>query len=423
MGLDRPGSTTAVADADDAGPTTTTPSLPPAMEPHAHSFLTRQPIVDRRERLYGFRLAGAADRTVMLREEIGANGIKDLVMLVDMRPAHVLDDWPRDFDRLRWMPQIVGNLPADRDFTDHVRAMQRRNVRFCVGDAAPGSPWLGRLADAHCVRVDVRRIPPTHLPRYAAALKRQGPRLIAAGLETRAQMQQALDAGFDLFEGHWFTRPETFASRAVSPVYGAVLRALSLVRAEADLRSIEQALQADPALAFKLLRYVNSAAFGLRSEIHSLRDAVNLLGYRPLGRWLGLALVTARVDAGANSVLALTAITRARIMERLEQDTGGDSGEAFMAGLFSSMDALLDMPMQRVIETLSPPAAVAAALSERSGNCGALLSLAEACELGDTLLLEAIAADLRIDADALAQLHLHALVWAQKLTASEQAGS
>ena len=393
------------------------------MQPNAPSFLIRQPIVDRRERLYGFRLSGAAGAVAVLRDEIGGTGIRDLVLLVDMRPAQVMNEWPRDFDRLRWMPLITGNLPADGDFADQARTLHRRGVRFSIGDAAPGSPWLGRLADAHCVRVDVRRVPAAHWARYAAALKRQGPRLIATGLETRAQMQQALEAGFDLFEGHWFTRPETYASRAVAPVYGAVLRALSLVRAEAELRTIEQALQADPALAYKLLRYVNSAAFGLRSEIHALRDAVNLLGYRPLARWLGLALVTARVDAGANAALALTAITRARIMERLEQRSGSDSGEAFMAGLFSSMDALLDMPMQRVIETLAPPPGVAAALAERGGAWGGMLRLAEACEIEDTGLAATIAGALDIDAETLARLHLHALAWAYKLTASEPGGA
>ncbi len=390
------------------------------MEDATPRFLTRQPLVDRRERLHGFRLAGAAGAAALLRDEIGPTGLSDLVLLVDLGCAEVLDDWPRDFDRIRWMPDIVGNLPADVDFAEHSKLLQRRNVRYAIGDAAPGSPWLGRLTDAHCVRVDVRRLPEGHLARYAAALKRQGPRVIAAGLESRAQAKMALDAGFDLLEGHWFTRPETLQARTVSPVYGAVLRALSLVREEADLRTIEQAVQSDPALAFKLLRYVNSAAFGLRSEIHSLRDAVNLLGYRPLGRWLGLALVTARVDAGPNSALAATAITRARIMERLAERTGGDSGEAFMAGLFSSMDALLDMPMQRVIETLSPPAGVAAALAERSGAYGAALALAEACERDDTAQLDTLAAAAAIDREQLARIHLHALAWAHKLTASEQ---
>jgi EAL and modified HD-GYP domain-containing signal transduction protein len=287
---------------------------------------------------------------------------------------------------------------------------------FSLADGSPGSAWLTQVDLFDYVRVDARALPTEHLGRYLSALKRRGPQLIATGLTSREDQRRAQDAGADLFEGYWFERPETGASQGVAPIYGAVMRTLALVRAEAPFREIEQTVRADATLAFRLLRFVNSAAFALPAEIGSIADAIALLGYRQIGRWLGLSLVTAKVDAGAHAPLASTAISRGRLMELLSQSgvDGVDPGDAFMVGLFSMLDALLDMPMERVVQTLSPPPAVARALLERTGPLGQLLGLIEACEDPSRVRIAELAQALRLEAATLARLRVQALDWAER---------
>lgn len=380
-------------------------------------FPGRQPILDKRERLFGYRLRGLSLEAGEPERHLGPRGLPDLTLFVDVAPGEFDHPALARLEAPRHVAMAHGTLDDAADFTRRAGAVRRRSMRVGVTDAAPGSPWLGQLGNVSFARVDVSRLPHSHLARYAAGLKRLGPKLIAGGLHDRAGFKAALDAGFDFFEGYWFLHPETGESRSVAPVYGTVLRTLSLVRAEAALPQIERAILSDPTLAFKLLRYVNSAAFGLRTEIHTPKDAMNMLGYRPMARWLGLALVTAQVDAGVNASLSATAIVRGRMMESLRAGPhdAGDPGDAFMVGLFSVMDALFDMPMERVVETLSPPADVASALLQREGPYGPLLRLVQSCEDATPERTAALAADAGVDAGTLSATHLQALAWQTRL--------
>jgi EAL and modified HD-GYP domain-containing signal transduction protein len=377
----------------------------------------RQALLDRRERLVGWHLTGVDVEGGELASHLGTQGIAGRIVMFDL-PADLIDHASVSaLEAGRYVPLVHGRAADPQRFAEHERALRQRGLRLAIADAAPGSPWLAQAGHFSHARLDLRRLPQAHRARYAAALRRHGPKLVAASVSDRETWRDALEAGFDLCEGQWFTQPASLEARTVAPIYGAVLRALSVVRAEAALPEVERALRADPTLAFRLLRYVNSAAFGLRSEVSSLRDAVNLLGFRPLGRWLGLALVTAQVDDGIGAALAGTAITRGRMMELLCTGPAHarDAGDAFMVGLFSVMDAILDMPMERVVQTLSPPPAVAQALLGRDGALGALLGAVEACERPDDPQAPVRLDSAGVDPGELGRAQLQALAWAEQL--------
>ncbi len=401
------------------------------MDPSA-PYLGCQPLVDRQHRLVGYRLFGSGiDWAALLQPLTGgedseragapfANGAgaehAHGLFFIDVDAASLVDSSLRSIDPRRRVLQ-VGGVPQDlRAFVERARHARGVRAQFSLFDGSPGSAWLAQIDLFDYVRIDVRGLPAGHLERYVAALRRRGPQVIATGLSNRADQRRAQDAGADLFEGYWFEQMDTGAAQGVAPIYGTVMRTLALVRSEAPFPDIEQAVRADATLAFRLLRYVNSAAFALPAEIGSITDAIALLGYRQIGRWLGLSLVTAKVDAGAQAPLAATAISRGRLMELLAQAgaEGVDPGDAFMVGLFSMLDTLLDMPVERVVKTLSPPPAVAQALLERSGPLGQLLRLVEACEDPSRVLLSELARALRQDAFALAQMRVQALDWAER---------
>jgi EAL and modified HD-GYP domain-containing signal transduction protein len=162
------------------------------------------------------------------------------------------------------------------------------------------------------------------------------------------------------------------------------------------------------------LKLVNSAAFALSTPIHSFAQAINLLGRRQLQRWLQLLLYARQQeDGGVNPLLPLAAV-RAAQMETLCRLAGGDrdaQDAAFVAGVFSLLDVLLNMPMTEIVSSLSLDLDVVMALLDRSGTMGPLLALVE-LQARDGATLAAALAAAGVDAQTYWHSLLEAHQWA-----------
>jgi EAL and modified HD-GYP domain-containing signal transduction protein len=254
-----------------------------------------------------------------------------------------------------------------------------------------------------------------------AALKQSSIRMVARQLLTWQDFDACAALGLDAFVGklHLTPRPEQQSQpKGINAAQTVVLQLMELVRKNSDISALEAVLRRDAGLSYKLLQYINSAGFGLRTPIQSLKHAVQLLGYSPLYRWLSVLLATSS-SSGFSPVLMETAIVRGRFAELLgiESLPNGEAENLFVAGMFSLLDRLLNVPMERVLATVQLPEMVTQALLTREGLYGPFLSLAEACEL-NSALVGSIAESLHISTADVNQAHLSALVWAKNVAAS-----
>ncbi|CDS50424.1 EAL domain protein [Polaromonas sp. CG9_12] len=194
-----------------------------------------------------------------------------------------------------------------------------------------------------------------------------------------------------------------------------ILQLMKMVQACADIRELEKVLQRDAMLSYKLLRYINSAGFGLQIEIESLRHAITMLGYLPLYRWLALLLATTST-AGSSQALLQAAIVRGRFVELLGVGLlpASEAGNLFVVGLFSLLDQLLGIPMPQLMRQVSLPDTIVHALLHRENIYGPLLALAEACE-GESGSAPALADALFMTASQVNKAHGSAIVWAQDI--------
>ncbi|MEW5892051.1 MAG: HDOD domain-containing protein [Pseudomonadota bacterium] len=191
---------------------------------------------------------------------------------------------------------------------------------------------------------------------------------------------------------------------------------MNKVRACEDLKQIEDALRRDAALTIRLLRFVNSASFNLVQQVHSVRQALAVIGLQSLYRWLSLLLVTAS-EQPTMPLLARTAACRGRICELLgsrHHDAQGQE-ELFITGMFSLIDALLDAPMASILERTPLPEPVNAALLHRRGPYAPYLSLIEACEKQNFADIEQSASALGLDPAEVNAAQLQAMAWADGL--------
>ena len=175
---------------------------------------------------------------------------------------------------------------------------------------------------------------------------------------------------------------------------------------------LEKAISLDPGLSLRLLRFINSAAFSLRHQIKSIRQAIVLLGPRTVRQWAMLLLLSG-IDEQRGPLL-ITALSRGRTCEAIALRLGADDANAyFFTGMLSVVDALLDQPMQQAIADLPLADDVVAALVDRAGGKGRTLTMAECCERGawDEAALPGL------DAAELAVLHVEAITWADATAA------
>jgi EAL and modified HD-GYP domain-containing signal transduction protein len=223
--------------------------------------------------------------------------------------------------------------------------------------------------------------------------------VVHAGLGSAAQIQSAFAQGAAAVCGWPFDDPlpKSAKGRAAAPDVQAVMALIDGVNRGHPVGRLEPILTRDPALAFRLMRYLNSPAFGLSVEVTSLGHALMLLGHERLKRWLALLLASASKDANARPLL-YAAVRRALVMEELgrPQRDSAVAGEMFLCGLFSLLDRLLAQPMDELLASLPVPERVHAGLSGGGGPYAGYLALVRAMEqavpsdileAADTLLL------------------------------------
>ena len=296
--------------------------------------------------------------------------------------------------------------------------LRQRGFHLAFNHTVLQSAYALWLPLADYIKLDLSVLAPDQLAvliKYAN--RHSGADLIAEKVETAQQYDMVSSQGVQLFQGYWFARPALVHAKLVTPAQTSILGLINLVRAQASTDEIEELLKKDAGLAFNLMRLINSSGFGLTREITSFRQAVMLLGLKKLFRWAALLLTTSR-GSGMPSSLGQTAVVRGRLMEllalesKMDQD---DADQAFVAGIFSLLDAMLGMPMQDALSLLHVPETVEEALLQRTGVLGNLLSLAQACESNDDDAFDRAAAALQLSSAQINGAHLQALAWADHI--------
>ncbi len=172
---------------------------------------------------------------------------------------------------------------------------------------------------------------------------------------------------------------------ADQPALQVIVHLIDQVHKEAEIEDLENTLKRDPALAYKLMRYINSPAFGLSVEINSFRHAIMILGYQRLKRWLALLLATASKDPNMRPVM-FAAVRRGLLMEELGKLSGDDEqrSELFICGVFSLLDRMFRQPFSELLKTIPVPERVYQALVDHSGPYEPYFNLVKAVE-GSTM--------------------------------------
>ena len=270
---------------------------------------------------------------------------------------------------------------------------------------------------ASFIKIDMQKVPADKLePLVRFAEKSSTAQIIAEKVETVEQYELAAKVGIRLFQGYWFATPILVRGQTLRPAQANIIQLINLIKKPAEVGEIEELLKRDPTLSFNLLRFINSAGFGLNVEISSFRHAVMLLGLQKLFRWAALLMTTSRMGETAPAVGKM-AVVRGRLMELLVAELlpPEHADDAFVVGIFSLLDTMLGLPMEQALESISLSSNITDALLQRKGMYAPFLELTLACESADDEAFARAATQLQLSNHQVNWAHLQALSWAENL--------
>ena len=294
--------------------------------------------------------------------------------------------------------------------------LKRRGFRLCFHHTVVAPAYKAWQPLASFVSIETPAVKPEQLGQLVAAItSRTSAQPIAQKVEHAAQFEALQSMGVGMFQGYWFSKPEVLHPKVLSPGQISAMGLFNLLRAEAPIEEVEQALKKDAALGVNLLRIINSAGVGLNHRVTSLRQAVMLMGYKRLSRWSAMLLTTSA--EGGISLLSSAAVVRARMMEMLAlQDLGAEESEAaFLVGLLSLLDRMLGTDLRQALQQLSLDHEVTQSLLEPTGKYAGLMALAIACESEDDAAFHAAFSRLGYSLRQINVAHMEALAWSDAL--------
>ena len=374
----------------------------------SNAMITREPVINKQYKI-------TANRLIMHAASV-AQAVESLQSLADVWPSthpvfislYRLVPTP---DLLAWSApdNAMVEIPAQAITNPLTLSLIPRlqeagislNLTWYQPDtvAPPGVPWRFVIIDAK------RQSLPLNPPGLA----------IAWGLGDVPEFRDAVAQGYDGASG-WFFLRGLRTDGKLAPSHAQIVRLLSLVRRNAEVKDIEHVLKQDVALSYKLLRYINSAGFGLMCEIQSFRHAVTILGYEKLHKWLSVLLISASRDPSAPALMQ-TAIARGRFMEKIGAAffEKGELDNLFITGAFSMLHLLLGASLQTALDEMHLPSAIYDALISGEGVYAPFLKLAQALESFDDKPLAGLSKELHITPEEVNRAHLEALAFADSL--------
>ncbi|MGC2273691.1 MAG: HDOD domain-containing protein, partial [Candidatus Sulfotelmatobacter sp.] len=397
------------------------------------NFVARQPILTADEKVFGYELLfrdgvedffAGSDADAASRSALNTSLLLGVDVLCDGRRAFVnctreilLKDYITLLPSGKTVVEILETVPPDDLVVAACRRLKEAGYMIALDDFAVNDPREALTDLADIIKVDLRATSDTDA---AAMVKRYGPwrcRMLAEKVETRPEFIAAKNAGFLYFQGYFFRRPETLTAQDIPANRLNYLRMLKAVsQRELDVREIENLVKAEASLCYRLLRYLNSAAFGFGSEIHSVRHALSILGEREVRRWIRL-VASLGASQGRATDLVLAALVRARFCELLSSKVQHGDSDLFLMGMLSLMDTILEIPMRQVLDDVPIDLECKAALLGGASILRPFYQLMLAREAGEWQAVGELTSQLHLRESDVAEAYWQAMQWARQVSA------
>lgn len=409
-------------------------------------YAARQPIFNRKSELFGYELLYRADAT-----SSEFDGTESSQATLEMLSNSLLSiGWENvgdgkkvlvNFDRNLLLAGIASVLPPenliiellesvgpDAEVVAACKDLSERGYSIALDDFVADPSFDPLIPFANLIKVDIRVTGKEAQEHLLRTYQKNGRQLVAEKVETQEEFQSALAAGYDLFQGFFFARPTTVHGHQVPMAKVACMRMLSeMQKQELDFHQLEKVIREDVSFPYRLLKYVNSSLFHFRAEIRSIDHALVVLGEQNVRHWIALAALPLLAQ-NKPAELVIHSLVRARFCENLADAIQfPESTRAFLLGLFSHLDALLDLPLSEALNQANIGPSIRAVLLETAAEDEAftlLYHLVRSYEQGDWPTVRDLASKLGLVGRAISEAYAESTLWTHRaLQATQRRGN
>ena len=332
------------------------------------SFIARQPIFDAQRNVYGYELLFRSGLENVFRHsdpnQATSKVMVDSFFLFNMNDLtggkRAFINVPRDIllkEYMFFLPkeqvvvELLETVEPDPAVLQACQKLKSAGYLIAMDDFVYEPRYEPLLEFTDFVKVDFLATTEEARESLRQKISALKVRLVAEKVETPQMFQQGIETGYSLFQGYFFSKPAILVAKDIPTFKAHYFQLLKEIhRAGTDLNKLDQIIRQDVALTYKLLRYINSAFFGLPQKIKSVKQALVLLGEKTIKNWISfVALASMAVDK-PEELLVLT-VVRARFCEMLAPyfNLADRKDDSFLMGLFSLIDAFLDRPLSQIL--------------------------------------------------------------------------
>ena len=404
-------------------------------------YVARQPILDRTKNVYAYELLFRSSERNAYDPTVGADDstlavIANSLLVIGLdeltghRPAFInftrnllIQDVAQHLPPGQVTVEILEDIQADEEVLAACRRLKAAGYILALDDFVLSHLGTPLLDVADIVKVDFLGTTPEQRAAIARDLQRRRIDGLAEKVETVEQFEEGLAAGYAYFQGYFFSKPVIRSGRRIAENQSCLLELLREIhRPELEFDELEAIIKRDVALTYKLLRLVNSVRFAGQRQITSVKQALLMLGSKEIRHWCTLLVLCTIGGKSKPPALISQAMTRARMAEDLASLAGmkQQTSELFLMGIFSVIDALLDVPMEEVLAKLPLDEQVKQALRGEPCRLKVILDLIVAYERGEWSVFSEQAKLLQTPEDGVASVLFQALRGLTDAVAAEE---
>lgn len=402
----------------------------PIAPAHSNIFLARQPIFDADLKVYAYELlfrsedstqanvidGNKASSQVMINAflEMGIKAISDDRMcFVNLTRDFIVGQLPLPLPSNAVVIEILEDIEVDEELLKALKAFSKRGFLLALDDYVFTEDKIPLFEIIDILKIDIMHCDMATLASNVKQLKRFNLKLLAEKVETQEEFDLCKSLNFDYYQGYFIEKPVVMQGYALKPGRIALLKILIMLEdPDCDISVLEEVISQDVTLSYKILRIINSSFYGVRYHITSVKQAVVSLGLKTIRDWFIIVALT-NIDDKPPELIFMT-LLRARMMQNLAQKMRVSTDTSFTTGLFSAIDAIMDQPMDVVLEALPLAAEITDALLLKEGPLGQLLNLVQHYEKGDWQYMQGSG----LEAVDLSDAYFEAMVWARGLVNS-----
>ncbi len=374
-------------------------------------FIGRQPIITADKSIFGYEIlfrstAGENSSGVSVSDNLSATanvleniydiGLKTLMgdkpafinVTPDILKKGMMGLLPKD----KIVLEILETSTIDDNAVSIVKEFKSKGFKIALDDFVYTDEWEPLIPISDYVKLDVKQYSRTEIKEMLLLLKGYGMKFLAEKVETDEDFHFYKGLGFDLFQGYFFQKPSIVSSVTLDPDYVILLNIFNSFQANADIEEIESLFKMSPDLIYRLLALINSVAYEFMAKISSVKQAIALLGYDNVSRWILTIVLASKKSDFRSDPLLESAVIKGRMMEDIckKYINKALADKAFLAGMLSLVNVALGISTEELFDKITIDPIIYEALVEHKGKIGELAEFMEAYNTADYNSAEAL---------------------------------